>query len=247
MIFIAHRSYSTLSVASSRSSLASDLHDVSTPAPSSPLPPPDSSTPFPPEDQDNKQQRSSRSPTPQQPPSSSSQVQEENRETGATSTSSTTAPTIPPEISVQSAEDSTVIGGLDTTEGTAVQQLSLSEAGAQVDASVQGEGGEMKEEVGKEEEGEGEDAFGDFQGAEGVLPAAAPVTLTTALLDGDNSQAVASADAGGGEQPQSMAGISQTPGQVENTQEVEHSLSTNLTDATTNLQLTSADVVVTGT
>lgn len=247
MIFIVHRSYSTLSVASSRSSLASDVHDVGTPAPSSPFPPPDSSTPFPPEDQDNKQQRSSRSPTPQ-PPSSSSQAQEEDRETGATSTSSTTAPTIPPEISVQSAEDSTVIGGLDTTEDTAVQQLSLSEAGAQVDASVRGEGGEMKEEVGKEEEmGEGEDAFGDFQGAEGVLPAAAPVTSTTALLDGDNSQTVASADAGGGEQPQSMAGISQTPGQVENTQEVEHSLSTNLTDAATNLQLTSADVVVTGT
>ena len=229
-------------MASSRSSLASDLHDVGTPAPSSPFPPPDSSTPLPPEDQDKKQR--SRSPTPQpqvqsQPPPSSSQVQEESTETGAISTS-TTAPISPPEISVQSAEDGTITGISNTTsEGTAAQQLSLSEAGEQVEASVRDEGEGIKE-IKKEEEEE-EDAFGDFQGAEGVMPAAAATTT----LDSGSTQTEAPA----GEQSQSTAGsASQTPSQMENAQEAGYpsSFDTNLTDTATNLQQTSPDTV-TGT
>ena len=204
-------------MASSRSSLASDLHDVGTPAPSSPLPPPDSSTPLPPaEDQDNKQR--SHSPTPQ-PPSSSSQVQEENGETTGATSISTTAPTNPPEISIQSTEDTTITGVSDTEQGTVAQQLSLSEAGAQVEeASAREEGEGMKEkEVGKEKGvEEGEEAFGDFQGAEGVT-SEVPVTsssVATAVLDSGSGPTE------DGEQPQNV-----------------------LTDATTNLQPTSTDFV----
>ncbi len=218
-------------MASSRSSLASDLHDVGTPGPSSPLPPPDSSTPLPQKDQDNKQR--SRSPTPQ-PPTSSSQVQEENGETGATLTSAI-APTNPPEISVQSTEDTTITGVSDTAEDTVAHQLSLSEAGAQVEASTRDEGEEMKEkEVGKENGIEEEEGFGDFQGAEGVM-SAAPVTSSTAVLDSGSSPTE------DGEQPQSAAAgsASQTPGQVDDTREP--SPSAVLTDTTTNLQPTSAD------
>lgn len=207
-------------MASSRSSLASDLHDVGTPAPSSPLPPPDSSTPLPPaEDQDNKQR--SHSPTPQ-PPSSSSQVQEENGETTGATSVSTTAPTNPPEISIQSTEDTTITGVSDTEQGTVAQKLSLSEAGAQVEeasAREEGEGMKEKEVGGKEKgvgEGEEEEAFGDFQGAEGVT-SEVPVTsssVATAVLDSGSSPTE------DGEQPQNV-----------------------LTDATTNLQPTSADFV----
>ena len=108
------------------------------------------------------------------------------------------------------------------------------------EASVKDEGEGMKEkEVGKEEE---EDAFGDFQGAEGVMPAAQVTsTATTAALDSGNTQTEAPA---GGEQPQNTAGsIPQTPGQV---QEAESSLGTNLTDTATNLQPISPDIL-TGT
>lgn len=177
----------------------------------------------------------SRSPTPQpqaeSQPLPSSQAQEENTETGAISTS-TTAPTSPPEISVQSAEDSTIIGISNTTsEGTAAQQLSLTEAGAQVEASVRDESEGIKETRQKEEE---EDAFGDFQGAEGVLPTA------------DTTTALTPTEAPPGEQSQSTAdSASQMPGQTENAQEVEYSssLSTNPTDTATNLQQTSPDTV----
>jgi hypothetical protein len=119
-------------------------------------------------------------------------------------------------------------------------QLSLSEAGAQVEASVGDGGEEMKEkEVGKENGVEEEEAFGDFQGAEGVM-SAAPVTsstIATAVLDSGSSPTV------DGEQPQSAAvgSASQTPGQVDDTRETEPSPSEVVTDTIANLQPTSVD------
>ena len=227
-----YRSYSTLSIASSRSSLASDLHDVGTPAPSSPLPPPDvnkdthpaSSTPVPPEDQEKQR---SHSPTPQPPPPS--QTQAENEETGATSTS--TALTNPPEISVQGAEDNEQGSVPNTTNESTAEQPSLSEAKAQVEASATNDIEGTKE---REKEGE-EDAFGDFQGAEGVSAAVTDTTL------GEPSQNSAT-DGGASQAP------SQVEGDKENLPEAEvtphpSSLSANLTDTATNLQQTSPDTV----
>lgn len=116
------------------------------------------------------------------------------------------------------------------------QQLSLSEAGAQVEeASVREEGeGTKEKEIGKEkgvEEGK-EEAFGDFQGAEGVT-SEAPVTsssVATALLNGGSSPT------GDGEQPAVIDSGSSPTENGEQPQSV-------LTDATTNLQPTSADFV----
>ena len=215
-----YRSYSTLSIASSRSSLASDIHDISTPAPSSPvvaLPPdvkdmpPASSTPIPPENSiEGHEKRHSRSPTPQP------QIHGET----FVEPSSTINDANPPEINIQGAdvEQSTVSNPPSTTESTN-QQLSLTEAGAQV-AAAENSNGDV-------EGTKKDDDFGEFQEAEGV-----PEAVT---------------GASGMEAPQVPAESSQE--NVQETGLAQPSaLNTNLTDPATNLQaITPASAAVTGT
>ena len=223
------RSYSTLSIASSRSSLASDLRDVGTPPPSSPLAPPPpaenkatppaDSFPLPPENpSEDKDKQRSHSPTPQP-----EQLQGENRDTAAPlSTSDGVQP--PPEINVETADSEwvTIPHPPSTTEELS-RQLSLSEAGAQVEASEREDG-----------EGEGtkkEDDFGDFQGVEGVVEVATTIA-TAASSNGDSAQS----EAAGG-QSRNSSGKIEEEGSQENHQEADQPPSLNPTDTTTtNLQ-----------
>lgn len=186
MFFTLYRSYSTLSIASSRSSLASDLHDVGTPPPSSPLPTTndskDTPTPAPTgNSSEGREKRRSRSATPQPHPS---EPQGNNGETGVSQDGAKA-----PEISVQ---------GPESEQTTTQPQLSLEEAGSQVVDFVVIESGSGVEEMKKD------DDFGDFQGAMGEGTAAAIVTTTQSSDSvspseavGDVPQASPDAEAGG--------------------------------------------------
>ena len=183
--FTLYRSYSTLSIASSRSSLASDLHDVGTPPPSSPLPTTndskDTPTPAPTgNSSEGREKRHSRSATPQPHPS---QPQGNNGETGVSQDSAKA-----PEISVQ---------GPESEQTTTQPQLSLEEAGSQVEDFVVVESASGVEAVKKD------DDFGDFQGAvgEGTGAAIVPTTQSSDSVSpseavvGDVSQASPDAEA----------------------------------------------------
>ena len=184
-----NRSYSTLSIASSRSSLASDLHDVGTPPPSSPLPTTidskDTPTPAPAgNSSEGQEKRHSHSATPQPHPSTPSQPQGDNSETGVSQDGAK-----PPEINVQ---------GPESDQTTTQQQLSLSEAGSQVEDFVVIESGSGVEETKKD------DDFGDFQGAvsEGTAVAVATTTESGDSVSplgavGDVSQASPGTETGG--------------------------------------------------
>ena len=219
------RSYSTLSIASSRSSLASDLHDAGTPVPSSPVPPPPpppdmppaSSISVPPEDSlENQEKHHSRSPTPQpelQPQLQPLHLQGEKD----LDPSSALDGTEHPKINVQSAdgEYSTVLNPTSTVEDS-TQKISMTEGGTQVDveATTSNDGG---------------DDFGDFQMVERVTEAA------TAAAVGSGTEV-------------HQATTEDSQGKVKDVGETQPSLSTNLTDTTTNLQQIATEIAaVTGT
>ena len=135
---------------------------MGTPPPSSPLPTPvdskDTPTPAPAgNSSEGQEKRHSRSATPQPHPSAPSQPQGDNVETGVSQDGAK-----PPEINVQGPE----------SDQTATQQLSLSEAGSQVEDFV------VIESSGGVEATKKEDDFGDFQGAVGEGTAAAMETTT---------------------------------------------------------------------
>ena len=154
---------------------------MGTPPPSSPLPPPVGSKDTPPQpgsipapvgnSSEGQEKRHGRSVTPQ-PEATPSQLQGDDSEIGPVQDGAK-----PPEINVQSPE----------SEQNTAQQLSMSEAGAQVEEFV------VIESNVEGTKKEGED-FGDFQGAVGEETAA--VTTGAAAAMGDVSQVSPSTEVG---------------------------------------------------